>query len=164
MSQLPEDPNIPASHRDIMVAGIVSLLLGSFLIWASHWFIAQLRSIEQLTSFPFLFLVTITGLPGFALVVIAFTLLRPKKKRAPQLMGSTVLYIVGGFLILIPISLLLFMNSAILAEMNGRAWASLSMFLGLGFLAFRLARTRSKSNSSAPMMSAALANNLNRSA
>lgn len=146
LPELPESSTTPASDRDVITAGILSLALGGFLLWAAWWIFSDTRSIKDLLSFPALALMSITALPGFAFVIIAFYLFRPKQMRKSQLMGSAVLYFMSGILIFPSITTLVltFLEPSKFTDINNQELnQALYLFIGLGILAFQLARMKS---------------------
>lgn len=143
MNPLPEDPEILASKRQVIGAGIGSLVMSGVLLYAACLLASKVRSFEHATSFPFMVLFGLTAFPGLAFFGIAFELLRPRKKRAPQMMGSFTLYVISGVffvLSLIGLTLIFFQNSESLDRKTISAFTGL---MALSIVIFRLSSIRS---------------------
>ena len=100
MHSLPEDTETPASRKQIIGTGIGSLIMGGMLLYVTGLLGLKIRSVDDVTSFPFIVLFGLTAFPGLALVGIAIALFKPQHKQAPQMMGSFILYVIGSIFLL----------------------------------------------------------------
>jgi hypothetical protein len=146
MNRLPKDPLTPASKREIMITGVASLITGiAFLIFAA-------LTINITHSNGRLGLPAVMLLIGFMVVVgvgflgAASSIFRGRNKSGISLLSSPTLYFVGGVLFALPLGIL-----ALGFIMGFRAdlvfVVRLLPLSGLGLLAIRLARIKSKKSS-----------------
>jgi hypothetical protein len=143
MVHLPSDPLAPASKRDVRMAGIASSITSiAFFVFAALAIRMTAKS-GRLGLPPVIFLNALMLAIGICFLVIAITVFRRQEKRDPQLMSSATLYLIGGFLFVLPLAI-----AGVMVLTHSYQDAGLLLHVlpisGLGILAMRLGHLRRK--------------------
>jgi len=146
MNQLPKDPLTPASKREVLITGVASSITGIVFLIFAILTINITHSNGRLGLPPVMFLIGFMVIVGVGFLGAAFTIFRGKDKREVSLFSSPTLYLVGGVLFVLPLLIV-----ALIIGMGSRVdlilVARVLPIMGLGLLAIRLARIRSKKGS-----------------
>ncbi len=149
MVLLPEDPLTPASRDQILVVGVASLIAGiAFLVFAA--LTVQMASTSgRIGQASVILLIAVMLVIAIGFLDVAVAIFRKKGKGRPYLLSNTTLYLIGGFLLIIPV---LLVGVGIFQKSQGMTWSALEVlvFAGIGFWAMPPARMRSKRSLTKP--------------
>jgi hypothetical protein len=144
MAHLPSDPFARASKRDVRMVIIASLITSvAFFVFAALAIRMTAKS-GRLGLPPVIFLNALLLAIGICFLAIAITVFRGQKKPDPQLMGSATLFLIGGFLLVLPLAIAVVMVLTHSYQDAGLLLMHVVPISGLGILTIRLAHLRRK--------------------
>ena len=146
MNALPKDPLTPASKRQLLISGVASSITGiAFLVFAALT-VNITHSNGRLELPSVMLLIGFMVIVGVGFLSAAFAIFRGKDKPGVSLFSIPALYFVGGVLFALPL-LILALGFVMGFRVELIFIVRLLPMSGLGLLAIRLARIRSKKGS-----------------
>jgi len=141
--RLPKDPLTPASNGEALITGIASAAAGiAFLVFAAST-IRITYSNKRIGLPPVVLLISVMVVLSIGFFDVAFAIFRTKTRQRKHLLSSVTLYLVGGFLLILP-TLMVILGVLMTSKWELTPILTFLSMSSLGLLAIRLARIRGK--------------------
>lgn len=144
--RLPKNPLTPASKIEVLITGIASAVAGIIFLVFAALTVWITYSNGRIGMPPVVMLISVMVILSIGFFDVAFAIFRTNGRRRKHLLSNATLYLVGGFLLILP-TLMVILGALMNSKWELTPILTFLSMSSLGLLAIRLARIRSKNAS-----------------